>query len=519
MALTDTAPTDADDTEVDSTPIERPAPVGLEAVLGTTGHVVLGRVLVGFSLLFLAADLLLGALVQLEVAGDGIFERALIERLVPNHLLGILLEGLLPLLLGLAFIVVPAQLGAPKIAFPRAAALAVWLWLLSAITFGVAVAADGSYGGTDFKLSRLGNIATGGMMLALMVASVCVVTTVFSLRPAGMRLERVPFFSFSMLVAGSIWLLTLPTGMALVVTGHITRATSSTLLVVTFQDGLSYLFLQPAAYIVVIPILGIALDAVAHLSGTQQRFRGVVLTLIGLAGLMSYGGWATTEIARNTGLWTTMAVLIALPLVGILGAIADTMMRGRPKVASPVAFSVLAVMLAALAAVAGIILAVNTSGQSTLFDLSDPAIANGQYYLIVGATILGAIGGLYYWARQAWGDSLPASSGNGLAPLATLGAMLFGLPLVIEGLTNPGNSTIQVLAGITLAGAVILALCVLLVLATGLMILSGSRRGDDLLADPWGDGATLEWSESIDSDLVVSSAYPLSSADYDGSED
>ena len=518
MALTDTAPTEADDDQAAPAVVDRPTPVGLEAVLSSTNHVILGRVMVGFALLFLAVDLVLAGLLQLDVAADGIFAGDFLNRLLPNHAMGILLEGLLPLFLGLAFIVVPAQVGAPKIAFPRAAALSVWVWVLSAVTFGVTVAADGSYGGTDFKLSRLGNLSVGGMMVALLIASVCVVTTVFSLRPPGMGLNRVPFFSFSMVVAGSIWLLTLPIALGAIVTGHITSATPPTLAQVTFQEGLSFLFNQPAAYMALIPLFGIALDAVAHLSGAEQRFRGLVLTFIGLAGLLAFGGWAQGELARNTALWTTMAVLIAIPYLGLFGAMIDTLLRGRPKVASPIAFSVLGTLIALLAVLSGVILAINSTGTDTLFDLSDAAIANGQYYLIVGAALLGVFAGLYYWGRQSWGDNLPEASGSGLAPLVTLGALLFGVPLVVEGLTTPSDSAVQVFAGITFAGAAILAACVLILLLTGLGVLFASRRDDDLLADPWGDARTLEWATEIDDDLVVSSAYPLSASD-EGSDD
>ncbi len=129
-------------------------------------------------------------------------------------------------------------------------------------------------------------------MVALMVAAVCVATTVLTCRPMGMRLGDVPFFSFSMLVASIIWLLSLPSAVAHITLGHITHATPSTLLARTFGVGLEWLFHQPAMYALCIPILGIALDVVVHLTGGQHRFRGVILFFIGLYGFLSFGAWA-----------------------------------------------------------------------------------------------------------------------------------------------------------------------------------------------------------------------------------
>ena len=69
----------------------------------------------------------------------------------------------IPLLLGLATYVVPLQVGANTVAFPRAAAAALWAWLLSGGVFIVANAIDGGIGGGREKAVDLGLLALLGL--------------------------------------------------------------------------------------------------------------------------------------------------------------------------------------------------------------------------------------------------------------------------------------------------------------------------------------------------------------------
>src|SRR5437773_1215478 len=84
--------------------------------------------------------------------------------------------------------IVPIQVGANTIAFPRAAAAALWTWLLSSVLLIVSYLPmmDGGINGHDKDATSLTMLAFGGVVISLLLASICIATTVVALRTAGM---------------------------------------------------------------------------------------------------------------------------------------------------------------------------------------------------------------------------------------------------------------------------------------------------------------------------------------------
>jgi heme/copper-type cytochrome/quinol oxidase subunit 1 len=468
-------------------------------------------------------------LVDLDTATNrGAFRADVTERLLLNHPLGLLLIGVLPLLLGIAYCVVPAQLGSPSIAFPRAAAAAVWTWLGSAVVFIVAVAADGGYGGGSVDAARLGNVATGALIVSLLLAAICVAVSVLTLRPMGMGLGDVPFFSFSMLAAATVWVLSLPAALAHVALGQVSHSNASTLASSTFGNGLAWTLIQPAIYVALIPVLGIVLDVAATAVAGRQRSRGAVQGAIGFFSLLAYGAWAQSQAARSTLVWVAVTLLAALPLLAVLGSVGDTLRQGRPSLMSPLVFSVFAILLALLGAGVGLVQTINTFGHGTLadfkvdlFDKADllsgaQSLQSAQLRFVIGAAVIAGLGAVFYWGRQIGGTPLADGPGKGIAPLAALGVALWGVPPLIQALATTDHA--DVFAGISAAGAAVVLLAVLGTLGGLVRSATTSSRGDELLADVWGGGGTLEWAEPTTAPITVESPYPvLDSAGKDAS--
>lgn len=519
MALTEAASSETDDTasavDAATTVTGAARSGGPERVLGSGDHATIGRVFVGAALLFGLIDLVLSALVNFDAAafdsatGEGFLKADVATRFALNHQLSLLLCCVLPLVLGLGLIIVPRQLGAAAIAFPRAAALSLWTWLLSSILFLAAVTFDGSYGGADAKFARLGNVATGAMMVALCIGAVCVAVTVLTFRPVGMSVSDVPFFSFAMLVASSVWVLSLPAALAQVILGHIIRPSAEDL--VRTYDNFSWLLRQPAIYVALIPLLGIAADVISTSTGARQRFRAIVLANIGLAGLLSFGAWAQNDVARGTFVWVLLSAAFSLPLLGVLGAIADTLNANKPKFIAPLGFAIVSVLLGLLAALVGLLESIDSIGRGQLIGFGTKALDTGQLYLVMGAALTAGIGGAVYWAKQSVGGQLPDLVTKGLAPLALAGTALWGLSHVVLGLVQASDASVdpRVFAGISGAGALLLALVVTSVLGAGIKAGIDSARDDELQADPWGGGGTLEWAAADAIPTSVESPYPL----------
>ncbi len=510
MALTETRPSTDDDAVADG-PTTAPSPI--EELVGSGDHLTIGRLFIGFSLVFLALaslGLLLGGIDALD--SDGLI--GLVDSLWNSALAAMVMMGALPLLLGIAIYIVPLQVGSPAIAFPRAAALSLWGWVISAGIFAVGVALDGGVSGNDLDGARLSNVALGAMMVSLSLGAVCVATTVLSHRPLGMGLSKVPFFSWSMLVAAPVWILTFGSTVAHVFVGQISQADAPAL-AAGYAAGISWFLRVPAVFMLAIPVLGIAADVVAKNVGRRVAPHGVVQALIGAYAVLSFGAWTQTPRALQTFVWVIWVLLAAVPVVALLGALADCLRHGKPTASAALVGSVLAFLHILGAVLAGALQGLDTSGSGSLFGFDTAALEWSQGFFLMGAAVVGGLAGLAHWSRRLVAAPAPEAQAKGAITAVLAGSGLLASAYLVEGLAgaNDQSLTAEVLAALVAVGAVLTLLGALGGLG---MVLSAARSGADN-PDPDDDGGlTLEWAPAgvpvagVARDLAyVNSPYPL----------
>src|SRR3954465_8835584 len=135
MAMTETRPETEPTTVNPATPtsgLPRPAG-GLAGLLGTGRHRSVGRLWVGTALVFLVVTGVLGAVLgaeRIKPETYNILNKDNFSQALSLHGVGGVFLFALPILIGLGTIVVPRQMGAHTIAFPRAAAAAFWGYLV-----------------------------------------------------------------------------------------------------------------------------------------------------------------------------------------------------------------------------------------------------------------------------------------------------------------------------------------------------------------------------------------------------
>jgi len=505
MALTETRPeTDRADTVVD----EREPATQIERLIGSGDHLSNGRLLVGFSLIFLVVSAVGLGLAALDRTTDDGLLGGISDTLWPSSLIGLVLAGVLPLLIGLGICIVPLQVGSRAVSFPRAAALSLWAWLIGVLLFITSVAIDGGVGGSDDELARMGNLSLGLMMAALALGAACVATTVFSHRPVGMGLARVPLFSWSMLVAAPVWILSLGSATAHVFLGHISRADAAGL-ATTFDSGIAWLLHAPAVYMLAIPVLGIAGDVVAHLTGRRLAPYGAFQAAIAAYGVLSFGVWAQTPRSLQTIIWIAVVVLAALPVLAMVGGVADTVRRGTPKLAASLIALVLAHLLILGGVLAAALEAVDTIGSGQLWNLDTGSLAGAQALFLITAATLGALGGAIHWSPRLFGSVAAEGPARGGSLAVLLGGALAATVLLVQAIAAAdGRDGLPegLLFALVAAGAALFALGVLGGLASGL---GAARQGhEDGPSDAVTEGLTLEWS-TADDPVAVRSPYPL----------
>ncbi len=490
----------------------------------TTGdHKKIGRLFVVWALLFAVADLVVGALLAFErVDGGGvqIVQADAVNQLYSYYGVTLVFCVVVPLLFGLATAVVPLQIGARGIAFPRAAALSFWTWLVGSGVMVGSYLANGGPGGGRSVAVDLFLAAFVVVIAALVLNAVCLATTVCTLRAPGMYLDRVPFFAWGVLVSASILILSLPVLVGDLIYLYVDHRYGR----VVFAGNLGiptyigWALVAPQLFAYAVAAYGYIADATGTFARTRLQKPESVLIGIGLAGVLGFGAWFQAGLYPGVGhsfLAKLAAIGAVLPPLLVLGAVALTLKSGRPLPGSPLFFAVAALLIALAGAAVGVLLPFPG------LELEGTVYGFAQLNLVSYGAVLAGLGGLAYWGPKLWGRRLSEAAFRGLALLGLLGVALIGIPDVILGFLKQPAGTVSsfdidgpvgflnALSGI---GYVVMALVLLGVIAeAGRGFTRGPAAGDD----PW-QGQTLEWATTSpppDGNFaeppVVSSASPL----------
>ena len=176
-----------------------------------------------------------------------------------------------------------------------------------------------------------------------------------------MGLTKVPLFAWSMLVAGSVWVLTLPVAIANIAilyidlsggagssSAHPTPASTCTPSWHGFSTS------PPCA--AAVPVLGIAGSIIPVVAKGRQVSHEAMMILIGLAGLLAIGGWSQPFFGdeRDTLVYIAFGVAALVPVLASLGGNGATLVAGEAPLGIPPAHMIgaLGSMLLFLAATA-----------------------------------------------------------------------------------------------------------------------------------------------------------------------
>lgn len=481
-------------------------PTGLYEVVTTGDHKLLGRLYVGFASLFFLAAMVLGVVngiertdtASLDVFDDltGAFQAFWAYRL------GLVFLVALPLFIGIATAVVPLQVGSPALAFPRAAAAAFWGWLIGSGLLIASFATDGGLGeladgATQPDSVALTLVSLGLVIVSLLLASVCIATTVAACRTTGMTLRRVPLFSWSMLVATTVWVVTLPVLFADLVLAYVDyrHGQLSFGLPAALNQPFRWIFWQPAVYAFAIPVVGVMSEIVPVAARVRQRHHDVLLVAIGLLGFLSIGAWAHNADIQDNFLYPAFGIVAVVPLLMLLGGWADSLRQGRPTGKGPVGallLATVAVLMLLAGVVAGLLRVLDP------LDLLGTSATDGVMTLVLLAAAAGGAAGVVYWSSKLTGRAFPEPLARTAALPLLAGIALAGITDVIsgfldqpEGLVNGTvKDSVEALNVVSLIGVALVALGALIFLAGFVKTLVGGPRYAP--NNPW-KGHTLEW--------------------------
>ncbi|HEX9258818.1 MAG TPA: cbb3-type cytochrome c oxidase subunit I, partial [Acidimicrobiales bacterium] len=412
-------------------------PSGLASWLTTGDHTRVGRLYVVTSLVLGVGTLGLGAALgfdKIDPSGAQIPLRT-ITQLFSLYGWAFALAVTLPLLLGLAIAIVPLQVGARSVAFPRAAALSYWGWLVGVGLMVASYASDGGPTGDKAEAVELFLAAVFVMAVALVLACVCLATTVLTLRAPGMTMPRVPLFSWASLVSAISLVVSLPVLAGLVILLYVDHRYGQVVFggTTALSTHLDWAITAPQISLYALAGLGIVADVLPAAARTRGHLRGGLFGAIGLAGIVGIGAFyqpAFWPDVRTEAVFTIANVLVVIAPLAVLAATVSTFMGGRTRLLSPLLWGVCAAVVYVMAAGLGVVMLF------TDLDLEATVFPLGQFNATLMAGLLAGIGGFVYWGPKLWGRMFPEGAAKGLAALGLLGTLALVLPDVINGWIN-----------------------------------------------------------------------------------
>ena len=510
---------------------------GVAAVFTSTDHKVTGRLYLAGGLLGLVATVVINVMLSVErIDGvDTVLGYQILPQLVDAQRVGLIFATLLPLAMAGCVAVVPMQLGARSIAFPRFASSGFWMWFGGAFLTAFALLDNGGTLGRNADAVGLFIAGIGLMAVGLTASAVSVATTVFTTRAPGMTMRRVPPFSWSALVFALGLVLVMPVllgTLAYVFLDHRNGRTGF-----GGNEGIftwvGWIITQPVSFLFAIPAVGMLAETVPVVFGKRAAVRGVLFAGLGLIGVAALGGvtqqnvqnlpWAGSDLSVDD-LGTKIGDLVpfllfnALPILGILLVLLAVLQTARPDGGVRFNFSP-AVLFAffgfgmILVGMLGNLLhaADDLALQGTVFEEAT------AIYVVYGA-VLAAMSAVIHWAPKLWGATFDTTKVTPLALLGLTGTILAAFPLYIAGfLDQPAgiaytDDDLLIWNLISLVGHGLMAVTVIGFLGLLALSLRGDRTVGD---DPW-DAQTIEWTTTSPAPRdnfvdvpVVNSAEPL----------
>jgi cytochrome c oxidase subunit 1 len=416
---------------------------------------------------------------------------------------------------GLANYLVPLQIGAADVAFPRANAMSYWLYLSGALIVlssffvagGPATSAWTAYPplstkylqGTGMDLWIIGLAVVG---VAGILGAVNLVTTIFRLRMPGMTMFRMPLFTWGVLVTQLLILFAFPPLTAALALLFLDRNFGTVFFDATaggspllFQH-VFWFFGHPEVYIIILPIFGIISEVIPVFSRKPLfGYRAMVFAFFGIAAL-SFGVWAHHMF--TTGMvylpyFSAMSLLIAVPTgIKVFNWI-GTMWRGSITFSTAMLMALGFILVFVIGGITGVMLAsppIDFAVNDTYF------LVAHFHYIMVGGLLYGMFAGFYFWFPKFTGRLLSERLGrwNFVTFLVGFNLTFFvqflvgldGMPRrIADYQIDRWTSANQ----LSTAGSYLMAVSVLIFLWNVVVSL---RRGQPSGDDPW-EGNSLEW--------------------------
>ncbi len=423
---------------------------------------------------------------------------------------------------------IPLQIGARDVAFPRINALSYWLFLAGAVFmhlglvthvlnlgtvpsglpnagwFGYANLTESQYSpGLNIDFWDIGLLILG---VSSVLAALNFFVTIVNMRAPGMTFMRMPMFMWAILVTTILILLAFPAltvGLIFLFLDrffgtHFYRVTAGATPIL--WQHLFWIFGHPEVYIMALPAFGMISEILPVFSRKPLFGYPMMAYSLVLIAFLSYGVWGHHMFATGMGpiadaTFAITSMLIAIPTgIKVFSWIA-TVWGGRLRFTTAMLFALAFIIEFTIGGLSGIM---HASAPIDLQQTDSYFVVAHFHYVLGGGVLFAILGAFYYWCPKISGRMLDETLGKWQFWLLVIGFNLTFFPMhwlgtwgmprrIYTYAPGMGWSTLNFVETI---GAYIQAVSFIVFFANILLTL---RRGEKAAADPW-DGRTLEWS-------------------------
>jgi cytochrome c oxidase subunit 1 len=394
----------------------------------STDHKTIGYMYLITSFLYFCVGGVLALVIRAELFTPGldiVRSAEQYNQLFTMHGTIMLLMFATPLFFGFANTLMPLQIGAPDVAFPRLNGFSFWLFF-----FGSLIAVAGfltpqgaaSFGwtayaplsSTTFSPGLGGNLWVFGLALSgfgTILGGVNFITTIITMRAPGMTMWRMPIFTWNALVTSILVLMAFPVlaaalfalGADRVFGAHVYDAENGG---VILWQHLFWFFGHPEVYIIALPFFGIISEVLPVFSRKPIfGYKTLIFATIAIAAL-SVTVWAHHMYVTGSVLlpfFSLMTMLIAVPTgVKIFNWI-GTMWRGSITFETPMLWAIGFLITFTFGGLTGVILA----SPPLDFHVSDSYFVVAHFhYVVFGTVVFAMFSGFYFWWPKWTGKML-----------------------------------------------------------------------------------------------------------------
>src|SRR5688572_27928504 len=399
---------------------------GVWSWLTTVDHKRIGILYLYTALTFFLIGGLEAILLRIQLQGPNsqLLSADMYNQLFTMHGTTMIFLAIMPLSAAFFNFLIPLQIGARDVAFPRLNAFSYWVYLFGGIFITVPiffqVAPDGGWFGyaplTTRDFSPGVNIdfwVIGLQILGVssLAAAFNFITTIINLRAPGMTLMRMPMFTWMAFIVQFLLVLAFPVITIALVFLLFDRFFGTTFYTVgagadpLLWQHLFWIFGHPEVYILILPAFGLVSEVLPTYS-RKPLFGYPVMVYSGiLIAVLGFGVWAHHMFAVGMGpiadtFFGLTTMLIAIPTgVKIFNWIA-TMAQGAIRYTTAMLFGIALVGLFTIGGISGIM---HSSPPADLQQTDTYFIVAHFHYVLFGGSIMGIFAGIYHYFPKITG--------------------------------------------------------------------------------------------------------------------